>query len=301
MRERLTIQNRFNLKALPTSRSNDLFKDGVRIERGFLSSAIIETINRELDVLFEQPVMGTRYNGALKLDKHVKSISHPTNLSSINVLELAIDIFDLVVPLSKKDDYIVTNIEIFSEVGNKKRLFWHCDKRKIAYKALLYLKTSAASSGGLEYMWGTHTPEFAHTVERKLSSAEIDCLSRNIVDCSGVAGDLVMFDVFGFHCKKECVNERRALFFEFQTATSNRSKAYININNQQLTQKVLSKLKYFRMGDNSDLYGTHGLDGLNNAPRLYVSGLIEVILFLTSKFIQKIRNKTKALKTRLKI
>jgi hypothetical protein len=259
MKKKTPPTTRVDISEIPTP-DNTFKNEGFFIFKGFLSLDLLNKINNELDMLLKYISINRNIMGSAFVSKTVKEINIPLSLKSINLLEVSIDIAQKLFGENKKN-YIVTNIEIFSEKNNPKPLFWHTDQRKGMIRAQIYLKGGEQNSGGFLFMRGTHAIE--HLVTHKLSKEEIDQLKPYIVDCSGSPGDLVCFDSFGFHAKNACKNERRTIMFEFQEKHSMYSKASLLINNQKLSNKVIQNLDLFLPGDSST-YGAHGSDSQYN-------------------------------------
>ena len=232
--------------------------DGVSIVKAFLDSLKIQQLNVELDSLFATPVINQNHRGSIWRNTILKEISSPSTIHSLNLLELALDVFDVVVPAGRKSKMILTNVEIFSEQSNPTPVFWHTDQRRGMIRAQVYLKGGTNQSGAFLYMRGTHRLE--HLVEHRLHSDEIEQLKGAIVDCSGQPGDLISFDAFGFHSKTLCVQERRTIMFEFQDVDSPYLKSSIDLNSAKISERVKDNFDLFRRAADLGTYGAHGLD-----------------------------------------
>jgi hypothetical protein len=258
--------------------SSGFVRAGVAVHRRFLNDDWVAQLNIELDRLFKQKsVVASTIARSNLLTEIVK----PTAITSVNFLEIAVDIADLLRENnSKENDLILTNLEIFSEKNNPNPLFWHTDQREGMVRAQIYLRGGNRESGGFLYMLGTHNTK--HTVQHKLNAAEIESLRGVISDCSGQPGDLVVFDAFGFHAKHPCPTERRTVMFEFQSRASLHTKSSLLIDNKKLSDKVLKNISLFLPG-RQETYTGHGLDQSDSyIPFRYCVTSFE--LWLASKF-----------------
>lgn len=256
--------------------------NGIKIIKNFLKKEITDKINDEIDKYLETPVCNSNIRGFSILSPYVKEISLPiVSINSSNLMELACLVLDQFKIVKKIEDYILTNIQIFSEKKNKTPLFWHTDQRKGMLRAQIYLRGGKKDSGGFQYMEGTNN--FNHQVTHKLSKKEIDEMKDLIVDCSGEEGDLILFDSFGFHAKHPCVQERRTIMFEFQNKNSKFVKSHLLIDNQKLSPTVINNLKFFMPGDIST-YNGHGFDVINRYNNKLIFFQKKIIILLNKYF-----------------
>jgi hypothetical protein len=262
-------------------------KSGVNIYKAFLSDRTLSDINLELDELFQKSIFNHRHIGSIWHTNFYKQLSHPTKLNSINLLEIAIDIFNEAVPLSLKESYILTNVEIFSET-NTDILHWHTDGRRGMIRAQIYLRGGDSTAGGFLYASGTHMTN--HKVSHKLTKLQLDHLSDRILNCSGEPGDLVTFDPFGFHSRLPCNNERRTIMFEFQDSGSAYSKCSIPLVNTKITKKVLKNINIFLPKENADLstYKNHGLDAYRDIKYIPFSFLSKLYYLFFRNLLKQI-------------
>jgi len=261
----------------------NLLEDGIQIIRGYIPKDVLKNINEELDSLFKNFALNKFLNASAILNNNLSELTKPTSLDSINILENIIDVYKLINIENNLSNYICTNIEIFSEKNNPRFLPYHTDQRKGMIRAQIYLKGGGEKSGAFKYMRGTHKLE--HNVTHHLNEKELNECNHLIVDTSGNAGDLIIFDTFGFHGKNICTDERRTMMIEFQPKDSDFSKSSISLCNRKLTNKVINHLSLFYPGD-ENTYGNHGLDGLENDFRTF--GMLKLICI---QFIsQKLKN-----------
>lgn len=256
--------------------------NGIKIIKNFLKEEITDKINDEIDKYLEIPVCNSNIKGFSIISPYQKEISLPiVSIDSNNLMELACLVLDQFKTVKKIENYILTNIQIFSEKKNKTPMFWHTDQRKGMLRAQIYLRGGKKNSGGFMYMEGTNN--FNHQVTHKLSKNEIDEMKDLIVDCSGEEGDLILFDSFGFHAKHPCVEERRTIMFEFQNKDSKFPKSTLIIDNKKLSPIVINNLKFFTPGDIST-YGGHGFDNINRYTYKLIFFQKKIIILLNKCF-----------------
>jgi len=235
--------------------NTSVLSDGILIAPNFIEDIQISRINKELDSVFSKQVFNRTRLGRIVVSRMLSEISLPSSILSFNFLELSISIHELI----KQDldkEFILTNLEIFSEKNNSRPLFWHTDQRKGMIRAQIYLKGGGNNSGGFMYMRGTQDQDYA---THKLDSNQVEAMKELIVDCSAAPGTLVIFDSNGFHAKHACLEERRTVMFEFQPKDSKDVKSSILINNRMLTDNVIKNINLFKPGL-TESYGGHGLD-----------------------------------------
>jgi hypothetical protein len=125
--------------------NDSLLHEGVLKIPAFLDQRIVLEINKELDQLFSNNLYGS-----IVIDHSVKRLISPTRLNSINVLELAIEVFSAIFDGSK--EYVINGISVFQEQNNPLKLPWHSDSRKGEIKALIYITGGQDNSGGFQYI-----------------------------------------------------------------------------------------------------------------------------------------------------
>ena len=219
---------------------------GFCISKKFIHPEILDKINLELNELFNSFLINGYNRGSIILNNLYKrqAITTPCiNINSINIMELIIDVYNLVIEDEKKKDYIVSNVMIFSEMGNPDALKFHTDLRKGMCRAQIYLKGGKINSGGFRYIRESNTAN--HNISHELSKEDLKKHEHKIVDLSGSEGDLIVFDPFGFHGKHPCIEERRTIMIEFQPKHTDYPKSQIDFNGALLTKKVLSNIEIF--------------------------------------------------------
>lgn len=203
------------MRTLDTARVGPtLDDDGCAIVPAFVDPHRLARINAELDVVFSAPSFNNPFFATVR-DRHVRTVTAPTLLRSVNVLELAVEVAEVLEKLSPtfaRQDYFVMNIDVYTETGESESLGWHTDNTTGMISAQVYLRGGGPTSGALSYMRGTHRRDFA--VEHMLGAAKIAELAPTVVDCGGPPGTLAIFNPMGFHARAACREERRIIRVE---------------------------------------------------------------------------------------
>ena len=268
-----------------------LQKNGIQLIKSFISKEKLEILISEINEYLNEPIFnsihGSVWQGSSYMPgkKLLKSIPNVSRIRSINILEIAVDVANL---LPNRKEIKLTNIEIDSEKNNKDVLAWHTDRRRGMIRAQIYLKGGDKNSGTFQYMQNTHN--LNHDVEHHLDNDEIKKLNHNIFDCIGDTGDLMIFDTWGFHAKKKCINERIMLRFEFQPNHLIETRASIDINNLNLTKKVIENFDIFTPNQetkNECYTSNHGVDLKNiNYPISFIGkAFIKILSILTKNYL----------------
>ena len=192
----------------------DVERDGCAVVPGFLPPDALARINRELDDVFAAPSFNSPFFSTVR-DRHIRTVTAPTLLQSVNVLDLALEVFDTLEALSarfSRHDYFVMNIDVYSEAGATQALGWHTDNIEGMISAQVYLRGGGPTSGALSYMRGSHRRDFH--VDHMLDATRMAALSPTITDCGGAPGTLAIFDPQGFHARAVCREERRIIRVE---------------------------------------------------------------------------------------
>lgn len=277
--------------------------DGFFIIKKFLNEENIKKLNLEIDHL-SQNILFNGFSGGAVLNSKVKyshkSIYLPiTNISSINLMEISIDVFKYIFK-DKKNDYFLTSLDIFIERNNNKELNLHTDHRKGMVRAQIYIMGGKKNSGGFKYIKGSNLNK--EVVEHDLNQEEIEKFKNEIVDLSGDEGDLVAFDPWGYHGKNICTSERRTIMFEFQKKNHDYEKSTLTFNNLNLTQKVIDNIELFVPNSSTTGFNNkHGVDFYKNNYeinfKILISSFVNLMIITTKKNFQKlifrIKNKIK--------
>jgi len=228
------------------SNNLDYINDGIYFVNGFMSNDEVKLLNDELDYLFSQKSTNGSL-GEIKVSKYTSLINMPTlAVRSLNMLELCLSVKKMFEKYDEKfNSYVNTNIEIRQDY-RQPPLGWHTDNHKETVRAMIYLEVDKKKSGLLRYMKKTHKRDFS--VEHYISKQQIETYSKDIINCDVPEGALIMFNTFGFHARKECLDKRRVVMFEFQPKNSNDSISAVPLSSRILTDNVLSNLHVFLNG-----------------------------------------------------
>lgn len=259
----------------------------LKIIKKFLSAENLRSINSELDEMLQKPLLNGFTRGSIySVDKktyQVREVFLPVqNIRSINLLELSINIHKIL--FKKEENMILTNLMVNSEKGNHSELKMHTDNRIDLIRATIYLTDADKYSGGFFYV--KNSSKRNYFIEHEVDDATKKKLEKDVVDCSGNAGDLIVFNSYGFHGKHKCVKERRTIIFEFQKKNTKFPKASININNLNLSNLVINNMHVFFPGDYKESYKKHGSDLFNENYLLQKSYLISSIkIYIKSVYL----------------
>ncbi len=233
-------------------------KDGINVVRNFLTLQEVSDINNELDLLFSQESR----NGSLystTVDEITKKVTLPNiAVRSVNLLELALRVRDSLKKNSKNflnATYKLTNVSIFEEKNHIKSLPWHTDNRPGMIRSTIYLQGGGKNSGAFQYMVGSHIRDYY--VKHHLSNNQVKELSEKIIDIYAPMGSLILFDSFGFHAKRICIEKRRIIMFEFQKEGLLYKTSSIPFSSINLSKTVLDNMDFFT--NDASLYD-HGCD-----------------------------------------
>lgn len=238
----------------------DLKNTGYSIFRSFLPAERINVLNKELDRLFDQPT----YNGQLgsvypkSVQSKCKSIFLPTvSIRSTNLLEIAIDISNQIGPLAAHE-LKLTAIQVHEEI-DPIPLFWHTDQRKGTFRCFIYLDGGNKDSGALKYIPNTH--QKTHETTHLLSAEELKFYSDQdqVIDLIGSPGDMVVFDINGFHANNPKLKRRRTMMFEFQRPDMIAPKASNILPQFHLSKKVFDHIDLFMHNGDMTVFN-HGCD-----------------------------------------
>lgn len=273
----------------------------LKIIRNFLEAKTVININIELDKILSNPLLNGFTKGSVySVDKkkyQVREVFLPIkNINSINMLELAIKIHKILFKI--EDNMILTNLMVNSEKGNSNELKMHTDNRTNLIRATIYLNEAGKNSGGFFYVRNSSKRDYYITHE--VDEITKKKLKKDIVDCSGNAGDIIMFDSYGFHGKHRCMDERRTIIFEFQKKDSSHPKASININNLKLSKLVMENLHIFFPGEHKETYKNHGSDVFDENYLLQKNYLLNSLKILLKSFMIDLINKKKRIERFIK-
>jgi hypothetical protein len=240
----------------------DLVRDGISIKQDFFDSKQVSSLNYELDIIFSAEHLSINgFLGHVVSSKYTKVVAVPTaSIYSINLLEVACDVNDLLTNSGINEDLILSTLEIWQESGNPVPLFWHTDNRPGMIRCFLYLLGGYDDSGAFKYIKGSHTKhdQFISSLSveectkqqyyhHRLPELSIKKLQNDIYVASTGPGSLVMAQTIGYHGNMPRTLCRRVLVFEFQPRhTTDYPRSNIFIPSRLLTQRVISNISLFQ-------------------------------------------------------
>jgi hypothetical protein len=231
----------------------DFKRDGILKINNFLEQNIISSINNEVDKISDKIILNGNLKGAVHFNKNYLEVINPVcNIDSINLLELAVDVFlEFKKNQDSSDELKLTKLRLLIEKKNSFPLDWHTDSNN-SIRAILYLRGGDINNGSLGYIKGTHKINNFNT--KKLNYDILKDYKNSIENFNSKAGDLIIFDINGFHKKNYVLNERRIIIFEFQKIDSSLPKSRIFFDNKALTEKVINYISLFiTKPNNNDL------------------------------------------------
>ncbi len=246
----------------------DFLSDGYLVSSEFISSDRIELLNEELDGVYAQRSHKGSC-GYVRMSHNLRSVPAPAmNIESINLIELAVRAWDLCVQggVPEAEDFILTNVQLYSEQGNPTPLFWHTDMRSGMIRAQMYIKGGRRDSGAFKYIRGSHLEEFPPNSHRFTDQEMADRIGQERVFDEG-PGTLIAFDSYGIHSKDMCMDERRTISFEYQQKNSTYPKSTVDLDTSLLTDDVFKHAYLLRSASDSGTYGGHGSQDLRNRVR----------------------------------
>lgn len=240
--------------------------DGYLVEADFISVRDLDLLNRELDDILSHESHGGS-SGYVRAGRNVRTIPNPAlSVHSVNLIELAVRAWDLSIQggVSLPQDYILTNVQIYSEKDNPLPLFWHTDLRKGMIRAQVYLRGGKRDSGAFKFIQRSHMEFFPPDLHRLTDTEMADRLQHERVFDEG-PGALVVFDSYGIHGKEICVAERRTVSFEYQQRGSTYPKSTVHLDTSLITDKVLDHVYLLRSAGDTTTYGEHGSQAFHGA------------------------------------
>ena len=239
--------------------------EGFLVVRDLVSPDQIAALNAELDVLFDHESRDGFDPGYVRMSHVLRSIPNPAlHVRSVNLLELAVRTWQLCSQsgLLEPRDFILTNIQVFTESRNSKALFWHTDQRKNMIRAQMYIRGGEKLSGAFKFIRGSHKEALPPNLHRVPDEQMGMWAGREVVFDDG-PGALVAFDSYGLHAKAPCIEERRTVMFEFQPRDSEYVKGAVALDTRLMTDLVLDSVYLLGAAKDPDTYnGKHGSQAL---------------------------------------
>ena len=227
--------------------ASDLRKNGVVVIENFLdpesTSLLLDEVKRSTHPNFAlSPKSG--YIRSISPGRMTYEIPDAANsLRSINLLELAIDIRDLILSSETNISLKLTMLSAARD-HNLESLDLHSDNLDLnphgMYRAILYLNDVNKSNGAFRYSIKSHCTDhqYSHFVN---NNEFID----DIIECIAPAGSLVLFNAYGIHGRNPCLHPRYSLSFEFLPECMAKRNNSVSILQGNLSNKVLDNIHLF--------------------------------------------------------
>jgi len=274
----------------------DFNSDGYFYHKSFLNLQDVSSILSDLNKVFSQPSI----NGSIGynfVSKAVKKSPNPfVDITSFSTFRL-LDEISKIVSLNGYDmgNYYLSEFNSLAEQGDSEALTWHTDKFKggDAFLVLIYLDGGGIKSGGAKYIKKTHKLDEDIT-EHYITKDQLTLYKENIVDLSGDAGDLVCYNLNGFHSRHPTLDERIALRFLFLEKSSDQNNFDDFIIPCHLLNKSIPKTLLIREhAPNFKLASAGNLYFKENPPQLHRKYITEILIKYLSDVVTSIVRKIK--------
>ena len=237
--------------------AEELQKQGITIIKGFIAKPDACALRSELNLLASKRFALTRHAASIRLSASRRvSFDIPdaaNTLHSRNLLEDAIDIsrvLDLSIPTELEPNFKLTMLSAACD-HDSKELRLHSDNIDLCsfgmFRAILYLSDSDTNSGAFRYALGSHATKHDCSHYHNSSNHDFD-----IHECTGNAGDLVLFNGYGIHGRNPCVKSRHSISFEFLPEVMAKRNNSVSILQGRLTEKVIENIRLFSIPLNQE-------------------------------------------------
>ena len=126
-------------------------------------------------------------------------------------------------------------------------------------------------------------------------------LEDKIITMDTQEGDLILFDINGFHKKNTTRNERRVIFMEFHDGKSSKEKEKVILDNSKFTKDIRKNLDFLFFNDNIN---HKDYKDIVNQTHLPPNTPLKIFYYYFKSFCKlieiRIRNKIKSAANRLK-
>jgi len=223
--------------------------NGIYHRKNFLKDYDRKNLVEEINLISNSYLFNGITKGVTWINKNLFELSNPiVNILSVNLLEIAIDVYQIV-KKETQSEYKLTMCRIICEKLNSNPLDWHTDQRKGTIRCLIYIEGGDEKNGSLGYLKGTHKENnFTHKINPKRNGLE-----HKIFFPPSSTGDLIFFDINGYHKKNTVSFERKIIMLEFQKNQSMYEKEKLVICNSKMTKKVLNNIDLFCHDDTQKL------------------------------------------------
>lgn len=215
---------------------------GIKKIKNFLSEEVKNNINTEIDDISKKYLINGVTRASTWHNKNLYEISNPiVNINNINLLEIALDVHEIL-KKETSNNYVLTRFRIIIEKNNGQPIGWHTDRKPNTIRAIIYLMGGEIGNGSLSYIRGSH--KIIHDKKIHKIDPKKEDLEDKIENIDSKVGDLIFFDINGFHKKNVVFKERRVLFIEFQDENSSIEKQQIVLDNSKISPKIKKKLDF---------------------------------------------------------
>ena len=218
-------------------KDNLFLKEGIIHFKNFLNETLLNKINSEIDEISNQYLINGNNRASIWINKNEFEIVNPIiNIGSINLLNIAFQVFKKIKE-NLQEEYTLTTLRIIDEKKNIHPIDWHTDNSPDVLRGIIYLKGGDNNNGNLSFVKGSHNIKH----EKNLYFLNVSKFNKEneILSYSTKPGDLILFDINGFHKKNKVSTERRVLFLEFQKQMSDKKKVKIIFDNSKITPEML--------------------------------------------------------------
>tara|TARA_B110001452_G_scaffold267578_1_gene278193 strand:- start:4039 stop:4884 length:846 start_codon:yes stop_codon:yes gene_type:complete len=240
-----------------------MFKDvGISHIRNFINKNIQEDLNEEIDDLLNRYSINGVTRASTWINNNLCDINDPiVNINSVNLLEIIYKTHQEIIKISP-DNYTLSSIRLMIERNNSHPITWHTDNKPGLIRAIIYLKGGENKNGNLDYIEGSHN--FKHIKDlHKINPYELG-LENKIITMDTQVGDLILFDINGFHKKNTTNKERRVIFMEFHDGKSSKKMGKVILDNSKFTNDIRKNLDFLFSNNDIDhknfqdvVYSTH--------------------------------------------
>jgi hypothetical protein len=228
-----------------------MFKDdGISHIKNFIDKNVKEHLNKEISDLSNKYSINGVTRASTWINDNLCDINDPiVNINSINLLEIISKAYQELIKISS-NNYILSSIRIMIERKNSHPITWHTDNKKGVIRAIIYLKGGENNDGNLNFIKGSHN--YTHVNDaHKINPYELG-LESKITSMDTKEGDLIIFDINGFHMKNPTNKERRVIIMEFHDGKSDKKIGKVILDNSKFTKNIRKNLDFLFQDNNID-------------------------------------------------
>ena len=226
-----------------------MFKDtGISHIKNFINKSIKDSLNEEISELSNKYSINGVTRASTWINYNLCDINDPiVNINSINLLEIISDVYQELIKISS-DKYTLSSIRVMIERNNSHPISWHTDNKPGIIRAIIYLKGGENNNGNLSFIKGSHN--LTHLKDtHKINPYELG-LEEKIITMDTQEGDLIFFDINGFHTKNPTRKERRVIFMEFHDGKSDVKMGKVILDNSKFIKNIRNNLDFLFSNNN---------------------------------------------------